>query len=340
MALISTISEFKNYIAIDGNAKWATIKPFVNEAEMLYIVPLLGKEFYDEFRAAYTASVAETPTPLSEENAVLLPYIQRPLAYYTMLQAIPHITVTFGELGIRQHRSDDSDAAPRWKQNELQFQALKMADIHADKLLEYLEETATDEIHGTWFNSTANVKTKGLIVYSTGILSNHISINNSRRVYLALRNTIRDVEARHISKLIGKAQYDEIVQQIVSSSLSIENEALVQKLEPIISKYSLYLRLQFMRVQIAGEGIVIYSGTDEIFKPNQMATDADIRILRQQLHDEPLGYISDEKELKQFYLDNIDDYPLIKASNLYTIRPDPGPEWTPTNSDNNKHFIV
>jgi hypothetical protein len=344
MSLIKTILVFKQYVAIDVNMKFASIEPYINEAEELYIVPLLGRAFYDEFVALYDASVAETPVALTPEMAALLPFIQRPLAYYAQLLAIPYITTVFGDMGIRTHRGEDSDPAPRWMIEKLQFQALKNGDLNADKLLAFLEENIAVEDYVTWVESSANTSNSGNIVYSTTIASRHIPINDSRRVFLTLRQKIREIESKSIPKLISAEQYAELVaqlQDIDPAAVTAANAALIAKLEPIICKRALYMQVPFMRVQINENGIFVYSGTDELFKLGQLATDADIKILRAQLMDEKeLGYMADENELRQFILDNIANYPLIAASTAYTVQPDPGPTWQPLNDPNNNYFSV
>jgi hypothetical protein len=338
--LITSIDELKKYIAIDENSNWATFSRFVDQAEQLFMVDLLGQAFYDEFLALYTNSVSNAPVALGADNLKLLPYIQKPLAFYTQLLAIPHISVSFGDMGIRQTRSEDSDAAPRWKEEKLQMNALKNGDIHADKLLEFLELNASVSKYNTWFASTANTKNSGFIIYSTAIASEYIDINNSRRVFMKLRNKIREIETRMVPKLISQDQYDEIVVQLKTGSLTSNNNALLSKIEPIICKRALYMQLPFMKVQINENGIFVYSGTDDLFKPGQLASDSDIKIMRCQLMDEKeFGYLADEMELKNFILDNIDTYPLIKASGVYTSRPDPGPTITYPNRNNNKHFV-
>lgn len=343
MALITTIPELKKYLSIDGNASMDSLRPFIDQAEQLFVKDLLGQAFYDYYLPLYITSMQEGGTALSADNARLLPYIQRCLAFYTQMLAIPNLAVTFGDMGTRQHRADNSDAAPRWLQEKLQFNALKFGDTHADALLAFLEANASVSVYSQWYGSTAYTRSNGLIVYSATIASKHIDINDSRRVYLKLRSKIRDIETRIIPKLIGQAQYDDLVTDIKANTLSDEYKALIEKLEPVIARRALHLQLPFMRVQVNENGIYIYSGTDDIFKLGQLATDADIKILRAQLiggGKDELGYLNDEEELRQFILANIDDYPLIKASNVYTVQPDPGPTWESKNDPNDKHFIV
>jgi len=340
MSLITTIPEIKKYVSIDGNTNILTLQAYIEEAQQLYLVELLGQEFIAELQVEYDAVNGDVEALANADTKALFPYLQRTLSYYTLLLAIPHLTLSVGDMGVRTDRADNSDPAPRWQIEKLQLHYLKNGDIHADKLLAFLESKATDAIYATWFESTYNTKNSGKLVYSSTIASKHISINNSRRVFLSLRNKIREIEERSVPKLIGKEQYDELVSQLTTGPITPENANLIAKLEPIICKRALYMQLPFMRVQVADNGLFLYSQTDEIFK-GLLASDADVKLLRLQLMDGEFGYLADEQELRQFLLDNIEDYPLVKATGVYTSRPDPGPTWDTLQPDpNDKYFAV
>ena len=82
-----------------------------------------------------------------------------------------------------------------------------------------------------------------------------------------------------------------------------------------------------MQVSIAADGIWLYSEVTDLRKKDFLASDMQIKNLRWELKDGEFGYCTDEEELRQFLLDNIDNYPLVKATGVYTSRPDPGPTW-------------
>lgn len=319
--------------------KWASLLPYVKEAEVAYIVPLLGKQFYDEFLPLYQASVAPSPVALSAANAALLPYIQRSLAYYSILKALPHLTSTFGELGLRVHRSEDSDPAARWKEEKTLLGVLVNGDLHAELLLAFLEENEDD--YATWKTSSANTRLSGAIVYSTAIAQAHVDISNSRRVFLQLAPVITKLEAKYVPRLVGQEQYDELITQIQADTITADNATLIALIAPIIAKRALYMRIPFMQVGIGADGIRLYSEVTEIRSKDYLATREQIKELRAALIDEEeLGYLADENELNQFILDNADTYPLIKASEAYTVQPDPGPTWDSLNDADSKHFAV
>lgn len=345
MPLISLISEYKKYVAIDANTKQATLNPFRDEAEQLYMVELLGQAFYDELSTAYaTALQANATDPfsqLSADNKALFPFVQRALSYYTLLLAMPHLNVSIGEMGTRNARGEDSDPAPQWQQEKLIVSYLKSADLHADKLLAYLEVNATGSKYATWFNN-ANTKRVGLIVYSTAIASKYIDIYDSRRLFKALLPRIKDVELNYISTQLGAAQYNEIVTQLKAGTLSANNKKLTDLIEPIVAKKALYMLLPFMRVQIDLNGVWLCTSVDSIRKKDFLASKDDVEEMREHLKcADEFGYEHDEQELNQYLLDNIDTYPLVKASGVYTSKPDPGPTWTPQDpAPDDKFFSV
>lgn len=328
---------------MDGNAKMATLEPFIRDCEVTYIIPLIGPDLYNELNSAYNASLLPGGAALSPALTELLPYVQRPLAHYVVYTALPQLAVTFGEMGIRQHRADESDPAPRWLIEKLQFNAIKSADTSADQLLSFLEENAAAGVYNSWFASDYNTKNSGFIVFSTAIASKYLDINNSRRMFLKLRGKMREIETRMIPKLISQPQYDALTAALRANNLTAAQSALIEKLEPIICKRALYMQFQFLRVQITDNGLFIYSGTDDLYKLGQLATDADIKILKTQLMGGSLGemgYLNDEEELKSFINTNIANYPLIEQSTVYTIKRDPGPTWAPKNSADDKFYAV
>lgn len=341
MSLITTIAELKKYILVEDNAKIKSLAPFIDQAELLYMKALLSKEFYEEIEPLYQNSISQNPTALSADIDKLLPYIQRSLAYYTQLLAIDQLSVTFGELGVRTHRGDDSDPAPQRQIEKLQVQALKNGDLHADLLLAFLEENATDtNDYATWFKSTANSKATGLIVRSTSIAMKHIQISDSRRIFLKLLPKIKEIEQRHISKLIGPDQYSTLVDHIINDNVTNKEKALIDLLEPIICKKALYLTLPFLSVSIQADGLWLFSDVNQLRDRWFLADDDAEDDYRCHLKDDEFGYPADEMRLRAFVLDNIDDYPLIKASGIYMVQPTPGPTFQPSNNPFNKHFIV
>lgn len=338
MALITTIAEIKKYLAIDANTKIATMQPFIDEAEILFIIPLLDQAFYDELIADYDPVLSN----MTADNQAVMPFIQRAESYYMAFLAINQIGINFGDMGVQQQRVENSEPAPLWKVGNLKMNYIKSADIHSEKLLEFLELNATVSKYNAWYESDANTRTQGFMVYNTTIASLYTDIDGSRLIFLRMKKRIVKVEQEYISKIICQDQYDELVIQIKSDSITATNQLLIDKIRPLVSKYALYLTLPSIRVTISAQGITLYSSTDGFTRNEiaQVVRKDEMKQLMDSLRIEPFGFEADERELRQFFEDNIDDYPLIKASPCHTIETEPGPTWQPENNADNKHFIV
>jgi len=333
-----TTEELRAFIAVDVNMKFSKIKPSIDEASEIFIKPLLGITFFGDLAEAYTA--APSPTELPEDVSVLLPYVQRALAYYAAFLAVEEIGVSVGDLGIQQSFNQNSQPAPAWKVNNLKVKYITSADRAADSLLEFLEDTASPTVYTPWY-SDANVNTamSGAIVHKTAIASRYIDINGSRRVFLRLKKRIHDIETGFVKRMLCATQYDELVAQLKANSLSETNQALVSYLEPIIAKKALYLTIPALSISIEGDGIMLLSSNDTAVM-KQAASIQDKNLLMASLKDGDLGFEADEAELTSFIAKNIDNYPLIASSPCWSSKSAEAERWQTGNSPCNKHFSV
>jgi hypothetical protein len=338
--LFKTTAEVKKYINIDVNMKFDKLRPSIEEAELRFIVPLLGDAFYTAFLTDYAAA-STIPDDLTADNQALLPYIQRALAFYTAYMMVDEIGVQVGDLGVQQQFNANSQPAPAYKVNRLTMKYITSADVAADDLLEYLEEEASPSKYGEWYSDpVANTAMTGTIVYKTSIASRFIDINHSRRVFLRLKKRIKDIESTYVKRLICKDQYSEIISQLQTGTVTLINERLIEKLQPIISKKALFLTLPSIAISIEAEGLTIYSSNDTVVQ-KQIATAAEKQQLMLSLKDGDFGYEADEAELDAFLKENIADYPLIEDSPCWTSRSEDGTvKYKVDNDSCNKHFSV
>ena len=338
MPLITTIPEIKNYLAIDGNTRIETLQPFINEAELLFVIPLLSQAFYDTLIADYDVNLGN----MNAEHQKVMPYIQRALCYYMAYLSVNQMGVSVGDMGIQQQHGEDSSPAPLWKVEKLQLNYIQQADVHAEKLLQYLEINASVSKYNDWYASTANTKNEGYMVNNTRTANEHIDINESRRLFLRLKKRIISIETGYIKRLICADQHEDLVEQIKADSITPKNQLLIDHIRPIVAKMALYITLPSIRVAVSDQGLTLFSSSDG-FSRKEIAPfirKDELKALQNSLKADPFGYEADERELKEFIEANIADYPLIEASDCYTIKTDPGPTWQAENSADNKHFSV
>ena len=340
MSFFKTTEEFAKYVPVDVNMHFENLSAAIAEADHLYIKALLG-DLHDVLLTDYTSNnnVEAGINTMTADNQALLPHVQRALAYYAAYQMVEHVGVMVGSAGIQQVNGRDSQPAPRWKVRDLQLKYINNADRFADELLSYLEDNASGTKYQEWFtDADANTRLSGYIVYSTGIASKYIDINNSRRLFLRLKKRIKHIEENQIKRLICTDQHAALIAQIAANNLTAANEALIEIIEPIIAKKALYLSLPSIRVNVSNEGLHLLSSTDSITRQDQASHD-DIKWLMKDLRENEFGFLADEDRLTKFLQDNINDYPLIRDSECYTANAVPR-KWVADNDCNNKHFSI
>jgi hypothetical protein len=160
-------------------------------------------------------------------------------------------------------------------------------------------------------------------------------MNINRSLFIRLKPHLARAE-RHAGKLVGASQYAELQSQITAGTLSTENNLLVVKLRTIIAHMAVVEALPLMPVQLTGDGIYSLIINDGIAR-QVAAKSAQIKETQKALS---TIQEADTQDFKQFLIDNVDDYPLYKASASYTSRPDPGPSRPPVNKKENHYFGV
>jgi len=336
MALFITTSEFKKYKAIDANTNFNTLLPFIESAEQDFIKPLLGSTLYDLLLSGYTSGGG---TPADLDLLALLPYVQRPLALYAFYHGFTDLMASVGDAGIQVQRGNNTEPAPKWMHDKLSSKALRDADKHADNLLAFLEANKAITAYAGWANSPSNTIAQGMILHSASVASNHIDIQESRRIFLKMKRFIRAVEDKEIRKLICQDQYDLIVSHIKSASLTSQEETLLSYLRPIIAKEALWLLIPTLSITIDPEGLFMFSTVDPTVK-KELASAEMVKNYRESLRTGITGFLADIENAKEFIINNIDDYPEIKDSSCYTSRSDPGPLHTVDNYQDRSHFSV
>ncbi len=81
---------------------YSMIQPFFREAERRYILPTLGKPFYDELKVSLKGTTA-----LTDAQKDVLTYIRQALVKWTIRYAIPNLRLQITEQGIIEPAFDD-----------------------------------------------------------------------------------------------------------------------------------------------------------------------------------------------------------------------------------------
>lgn len=310
--LFKTTEEIKQYLPANAAFKFEQIRPFIQfQIEPNIIVPVLGQAQYDALTAAYAVNT------LSAAQKALLDKVRYPIANYAYVLYIPFAQVAISASGIHIEVSNERKTAFEWQINKLEESCLDAADNGIERLLEFMEANISD--YPDWSGSSSYTVFKECFINTSRVFSSFFNIRESRRLFLAMKHTMKRVEDMRIKSLLCKAQYDEIKGQILSDSVTTENQALLDLIQPAVAHLTAARTMVELDVRVTPEGIFQQSTSDTLnARVKTPAEKERISALQRSAEADGENYL---QQLRDFLYDNADTYPLWKTSSCY-VDPD------------------
>lgn len=228
MALIKTTDELKQYLKIDANFNPQSILPFVPAAEA-EILRILGKEQFDELNDYYNSN---SPTPNAELDA-LLPYVQRPLAWFAMMKGLDNLNVVITNNGLAVVQNPNLAPASKQRRDDLMQNISDNAWDNMEALLEFLEENITD--YTEWESSEAYTYQYQYLISSARKFNELYPINRSRLTFINWRHIMADVELLQMEPVVSKDLMDELKAEIKADTVSANNLLIIEKLQKALA---------------------------------------------------------------------------------------------------------
>ena len=266
MALIKDTAELKAHVGtIQKNINFNTLLPNVEQAEIRYIIPYIGEAFYENLNTKHAASSGST------EEIELINRLGRAIAFYTLLDSMPMLNISIGELGIHQSSSNDgtSNPASGWAYWNALLEMSKKADYFFEHALAYLDANASALIFTIYNSSTEKEAQRKLIINNASGYAAHLGIEESRRTFLKVRPYIATVEKRIIKSKIGDEMYAELKAEILANSISAANSTLLEELTIAIANLATFEALPFLSIAINDSGIHVVNENENVRQKTQ-----------------------------------------------------------------------
>lgn len=255
--LFKTFADLKEHVGTAQPLATSTFQGSALQAAERFIIPAIGRELYDWIAEAYHGT-----EPLTPEQENLLPRIQRPLSFYTLLEASPTLTLQIGDAGIMEADAEHVVPVRQWVLKDAQESWLSAGDLHTDILLEWLEENKAD--FPIWAGSDSFSESKELTIPSTLAFDKLIRINRSRRTYLALRPFIARAEEFQLQEILGSEFYTDFKAAILMDPVSEPIKELLKRVVAFVAYTALLEAIPELNIQISGSGFRVLSTTDGI----------------------------------------------------------------------------
>lgn len=232
--LIENILKIKEFIPVNNSLEFQKLNPFVAEAEDI-VADLIGRTFYDELDEHQ-----KTPAEPNLYFDAVIKKLQDSISFLTFDLGFDVLNTVFSNTGFHRVETEDGSKKPLFQRQEENLRnTFKFRGYNKlDKALEYLE--LNKEQFATWTASEEYTLLKRNFINSTKEFSNIYNINNSRIVFLKLRNAQVLVEDFDIKPLIGFEFYDELKTQVVGGTLTDVNRAFVAELQKAVAYRAIY----------------------------------------------------------------------------------------------------
>lgn len=192
--LLKSIDDIKKYVSVNKNIKWASIEPYVKQADRKYIKNLVGTVIYNDYATTTPTDATELEVYdlLSEASANLAWFIYLPLA-----------NVQVSDNGISVATGADYKAAEWWQIKDLRRSLLEAGLQALDEALKIMEANEDDFIN--WTQTEGYTVFNELFVKRTDTFHRWFGIANSRKTFLALRPYMLETHHQYFTPVFNDA---------------------------------------------------------------------------------------------------------------------------------------
>lgn len=302
-SIIKTVDEFKVYANAYANI-WPQIQPEREDAQD-EVAKYASAELMDALVTAYQAAPV---TPLASKWSTILPYVQRCVSELAISLYIPKKGLgNLGQEGLTQPNGENVKASSGWVAEKMSREYKKGYYKQIDKLLAFLEKNKG--VYNEWATSSARTFYKELFVGNTDTFSKWYNINDSRRTFLALVQSLRIAEDM-VLDVIGEDFYNALKAELNNNSYSDENKKVMKYIERACCYLAINYGLMDLSLTIDEQGVTVMdntSGRDNV----ENKKDAGMEVIAAKANaafQEGTRILS---KLKEFLIANSSDYPLF-----------------------------
>lgn len=306
--LLNTVEEIQDILPVSKTLTYNKIAPFISDAED-DLKKVISSEFYNEL---------DNYTGVDANFIQAIKLLQDSIAYTAYFKGFDIMNATFSNQGIHRIESDAEGAGKKalfQRQEENLKNTFKVQGYNKlDKALIFLEDNKAS--FPIWTASDNYTLALRNFINSTEEFNNIYNIENSRLIFLKLRNFQRLAEDFTVLPLIGRAFFDELKFQIADSSIAGYNKAFLEFLQPAVAYSTINKGGQNLVYNLKDFGIIANTNVSNTanFKETSKITEEATNSLLNSAKKIADNYI----QICAAYLkENINEFPTYRDSSAY-----------------------
>ena len=315
MSELIDITAFKTFVPGTESLKWEQVKPFIVIAQDKYLKPRIGAELLDDCLTEYAKGVNDQDADFKK----ILPYLQRVVAHYGFILAIPSVTVNLTGSGLHQIVGENKKPLFQWQKLDYENLHQELAAQAIDDLLKVLAENKAAPFLEDFIETEEYARIFSSLINFASEFQQYYNIGSSAKTFQSLRPIIKEVEEFYIKPSISREFFDALIEELqTNGELSDNNEKLMMWLGPALCHYTVARSIGRLQVKVTDEGFMVSSITSSGADASRQLTAADrsrLDLLRIEALEAGEAFM---QNLKKFMNDNANDYAEYKASDAYT----------------------
>ena len=229
--LFKTEAELKDFLSTTAGFKLPQLQASFKRAMTRHIREALGLAQLTALSQAYDAGT------LDAASTALLDAVRTALVAFAAGYYVTGGGVQLGATGPMQSESTTLKPASRQSLVDMN-EANEAAGFEAlEALFELLEDNRAD--YPLWADSDACTVLHGQFLATAKEFDKLVFINRSRRRFLELQPTMRDIEHLVLGPLMGKALVQELRAQLTAATVTVLNIELLSYVRPVVANLAI-----------------------------------------------------------------------------------------------------
>jgi hypothetical protein len=267
--LFATFDDIKPYVSgANVNNDIATLDGYIATAAEQFMIPLLGRTFYDGIVERYNTD------DLTADERALLPYLQRPLAHFGYYEFVKDSGLIVGDEGIGTNEAGNVKRPAQWQVRDFRRNRLKHGWSAMQALLVYLWEHKGD--FEDWADSDERVDLWRLVIWDVNQWNKYRQLEGFGTLWALRSYTKATIEIEIIPNL-GEDFAEEVLTWLETGDADADLTALLPYLERTVVFGSLYRAAHDLPLKITADGVFL----DEVDRGLQ--NDETSKIAKEQL---------------------------------------------------------
>lgn len=257
MALVKTVAQVKEVLPNLSKLSNSAVLPNMDRAAWKYIIPIIGKELYDDLHTKYNAP---SPTLTDAENE-LLGFIRTPLVAFAYVDNSGLLQATISDSGARRISTNEMPTLYKWEFDELINAIRTIANDGIEMLLDYLFNNKAD--FPLWTGSDTYQRITGRLIKSGLDFSKLYVLYQPFRTYWKLLPFMQDVEELYLANSLGRDLLKFIrAQEAVIVEDNGADVDVLDFLKRSVANYTILMATRKLTVRFGEDGFTVLSNGD------------------------------------------------------------------------------